>query len=134
MKGQTDARTSVRTYVRTVDDVLARQNQIFSHRWVTSIFLAMVLRVRGAPVKLRTDCHNLGVETGRHDKIPLDERICPLCSGNKIEEETHLSQDCQRHSSIRDIFLSRIETKLDDIRKLSRENLVSKLMNSNDCS
>ena len=35
-------------------------------------------------VKLRISCHNLRVETGRYDKIPLDERICPLCSGNKI--------------------------------------------------
>ena len=30
-------------------------------------------------VKLRIGCHNLRVETGRYDKIPLDERICPLC-------------------------------------------------------
>ena len=33
---------------------------------------------------------------------------------------------------MRDIFLSKIETKIDDIRKLSHENLISKLMNSND--
>jgi len=40
-------------------------------------------------VKLRIACHNIRVETGRCDKIPLDERICPLCS-HKIEDETHL--------------------------------------------
>ena len=39
--------------------------------------------------------------------------------------------DCQRYSSIRVIFLSKIETKIDDIRKL-HENLISQLMNSND--
>ena len=33
---------------------------------------------------------------------------------------------------MRDIFLSKIETKIDDIRKLSHENLISQLMNSND--
>ena len=81
-------------------------------------------------VKLRIACHNLRVETGRYDKIPLDER--PLCSGNKIEDETHLLLDCQRYSSMRDIFLSKTETKIDDIRKLSHENLISQLMNSND--
>ena len=63
-------------------------------------------------------CHNLRIETGGYDKTPLDERICPLCSGNKIE--------------IREIFLSKIETKIDDIRKLSHKNLISQLMNSND--
>ena len=83
-------------------------------------------------VKLRIGCHNLRVETGRYDKIPLEERICPLCTGNKIEDETHLLLDCQRYSSMRDIFLSKIETKIDEIRKLSHENLISQLMNSND--
>ena len=40
--------------------------------------------LRRTLVKLRIGCHNLHVETGRYDKIPVDERICPLCSGNKI--------------------------------------------------
>ena len=33
---------------------------------------------------------------------------------------------------MRDIFLSKTETKIDDNRKLSRENLISQLMNSNE--
>ena len=33
---------------------------------------------------------------------------------------------------MRDIFFSKIETKIDDIRNLSHENLISELMNSND--
>ena len=68
--------------------------------------------MRRTLLKLRIGCHNLRVETGRYGKIPLEERICPLCSGNKIEDETHLLLDCQRYSSMRDIFLSKIETKL----------------------
>ena len=40
----------------------------------------------------------LRAEAGRYDKIVLDERICLLCSGNKIEHETHLLPDCQRYS------------------------------------
>ena len=88
--------------------------------------------MRRTLVKLRIGCHNLRVETGRYDKIPLEERIFPLCSGNKIEDETRLLLDCQRYSSMRDIFLSEIETKIDEIQKLSHENLISQLMNSND--
>ena len=33
---------------------------------------------------------------------------------------------------MRDTFLSKNETKIDDIRKLSHENLISQLVNSND--
>ena len=54
---------------------------------------------------------------------------------NKIEDETHLLVDCQRYSSMTDMFrmfLSKIETKIDDIRKLAHENLISQMMNSND--
>ena len=34
----------------------------------------------GTLVKVRIGCHNLRVETGRYDKILLDERMCPLGS------------------------------------------------------
>ena len=64
-------------------------------------------------------------EAGRYDKIVLDERICLLSSGNKIEHETHLILDCQRYYSMRHIFLPKIETEIDDIRKLSHETLIS---------
>ena len=60
--------------------------------------------VRTTLVKLRIGCHNLRVETGRYDKIPLDERICPLCSGNKIQDEILLLLACQRYSSMRDNY------------------------------
>ena len=33
---------------------------------------------------------------------------------------------------MRDIFLSKIEAKIDDIRKLSHEKLIAKLINCND--
>ena len=49
-----------------------------------------------------------------------------------VENEVKLLLDCERYSSKRDIFLSKIETKIDDIRKLSHENLISQLINSND--
>ena len=71
--------------------------------------------MRRTLLKLRIGCHNLRVEAGRYDKIPLDERMCPLCSGSKIEDETHLLLDCQRYSSMRDTFLSKIERKIDEI-------------------
>jgi len=54
-------------------------------------------------LKLRIYSHNLRVETDRYNKIPLDERTCPLYS---------------------DMFLSKIETKIGDIRKLSHEYLI----------
>ena len=76
------------------------------------VFITRKNPVRRTLVNLRIGCYNLRVETGRYDKIPLDERICSLCSGNKIEDEIHLLLDCQRYSSMRDIFLSKVKQKL----------------------
>ena len=53
-------------------------------------------------------------------------------TGHFIEDETHLLLDCQRYSLMRHIFLSKIETKINEIRKLSHKNLISQLINSDD--
>ena len=87
---------------------------------------------RKALVKLRISSHKLRIETGRYDKIPREERLCNLCNSNKIEDETHFLLDCPRYSSIRDMFFSKIESKIPFLRLLSHETLISHLMNSSD--
>jgi len=84
--------------------------------------------LRRTLVKLGLGCHNFRVETSRYDKIPLGERIYALFgnSDNNTEDETHLLLDCQRY------FFPKLNKKIDDIRKLSHENLISQLLNSND--
>ena len=74
---------------------------------------------RKALVNLRINSHKLRIETGRYDKIPLDdERLCSLCNCNRIEDETHFLQDCPSYSSF--------------LRLLPHETLFSHLMNSTD--
>ena len=87
---------------------------------------------RKALVKLRISSHKLRIETGRYDKIPREERLCNLCNSNKIEDETHFLLDCPRYSSIRDMFFSKIESKIPFLRLLSHETLIAHLMNSTD--
>ena len=83
-------------------------------------------------VKLRISSHKLRIETGRYDNIPRDERLSNLCNCNKIEGETHFLLDCQRFSSIRDMFVSKLEPKIPFLRLQSHESLLSHLMNSTD--
>ena len=86
--------------------------------------------LRRTLVKLRTGCHNLRVEKVGAAKSLTMKGYVPRPS--VVEDEVKLLLDCERYSSKRDIFLSKIETKIDDIRKLSQENLKSQLKNSND--
>ena len=77
---------------------------------------------RKALVKFRISSHQLRIETGRYEKIPRNERICSFCTRvNKIEDENHFSLDYEAYSQFRDIFFSKIETKIPDFKSLSHD-------------
>ena len=82
--------------------------------------------------KISIPCLQLRIETGRHDNIPREERLCNLCNCNRTEDETHFLLDCPSFSSIRDMFFSKLEPKITFLRLKSHESLLSHLMNSTD--
>ena len=49
-----------------------------------------------------------------------------------IKDETHFLVDCPSFSSIRDMFFSKLESKIPFLRLQSHESLLSHLMNSTD--
>lgn len=57
--------------------------------------------------QLRLGTHELTIHTGRYQRIPVEERICPLCA-DEVETETHFLLTCpffdtQRQKLITDI-------------------------------
>ena len=66
--------------------------------------------------RLRSGSLPIAVETGRYSrpKIPLENRICTLCSQNFIEDEIHFLIDCEQYSDLRyDLFTSILEIHAD---------------------
>lgn len=49
--------------------------------------------VRQQVTKFRLSNHRLAIETGRHNKTPLEMRFCTFCP-DKIEDETHFLFEC----------------------------------------
>ena len=45
---------------------------------------------RSALCKFRCGVAPLRIETGRHEGLPIDRRICPCCNINVIEYENHV--------------------------------------------
>ena len=45
----------------------------------------------------------------------------PFVGSNKIEDENHFLLDCKAYSQIRDIFFSKLETKIPDFKSLSHD-------------
>ena len=52
-------------------------------------------------IKFRTSNHNLPVETGRWEDVPLDERMCQLCTKTDIGGEFHYLLCCKYFDSER---------------------------------
>ena len=61
---------------------------------------------RSTITKLRVSAHQLLVETGRYRKIPREERICNLCSGNAVDNEHHLLVTCSSLNEEREKIVS----------------------------
>ena len=40
------------------------------------------------------------IETGRHKKIDLEERICKMCSQKRVEDERHFLLECPVRKSL----------------------------------
>ena len=87
---------------------------------------------RKALVRFTISSHQLRIETGRYENIPRNERICHFCTSNKIKDENYFLLDCKAYSQIRDLFFSKLETKIPDFKSPSHDILISLLMNSSD--
>ena len=51
--------------------------------------------------RFRLSSHSLEVEIGRYFNIPRNERICPLCTTNSIENEHHFLLVCPMCKDLR---------------------------------
>ena len=83
--------------------------------------------------RFRISAHNLAIEKGRHQNIPLNERICKLCK-LEIEDEIHFLLQCPILNSFRTEAMQQISdicknsASLDKKSKfiwlLSNENII----------
>ena len=51
--------------------------------------------------RFRLSNHKLMIEIGRHQKLPIHERICPFCPHGSIEDEIHFLIHCQLYEALR---------------------------------
>ena len=71
--------------------------------------------------RLRTSCHQLEIEVGRHHKppIPENERICEYCSTSSVDNETHVLLECPATDSLRQTLLNTVQSLHPHFQNLS---------------
>ena len=87
------------------------------------------IRHKIATTRLRISSHKLLVEKGRHNHIPLQQRICHYCNLNEIEDESHFIVDCTLYNNERKILFNCIQDYLPSFRYLDRKEKFTFLMN-----
>ena len=85
---------------------------------------------RKALVKLRFGNHKLMVECGRYDQIPRENRLCPSCRSNEIEDETHFLFNCPKYFIPRDEFYNKVQFYVQNIKQLPPIEAIEELINS----
>ena len=83
---------------------------------------------RRALVKLRISNHKLMIEIGIYNQTAKDNRHCPFCGCNVMEDEVHFLFQCPTYSMIRNKF--KVKTLIPDITQLPINGLINELMNS----
>ena len=58
--------------------------------------------------KLRISAHILQIETGRYNNVNLQDRKCPICRGEQIEDEIHFLLHCSCYTVIRKALFDKL--------------------------
>ena len=77
--------------------------------------------------------HKLVIEIGRYNQTIKDNRYCPFCGSNLIEDEAHFCFHCPTYSMIRNKFFYKVKTLIPNITQLPINGLIS-IVNSMICS
>ena len=110
--------------------------KVFKDEYSTSDYLQQLrnFNERRNLVKFKLSNHKLMIELGRYqtDHISRENRLCPLCKSNQVENETHFLLDCSKYSLQRRTFLNRINELIPNFERKSTSESIKLLMDSND--
>ena len=87
-----------------------RTLQLFKTELTAEPYLDLFIptRLRIALAKFRIGNHDLEIERGRHNNLPVNERLCKLCKTQNlsyIEDEYHVLLKCQFYQDLRNVYL-----------------------------
>jgi hypothetical protein len=104
-------KTKLRTYVRIKDKLRFENYLKFRNR-----------KARVELARLRSGANSLRIETGRHTREPVEQRLCKYCG--VVEDEEHFLMDCDLMSEIRNETLTALNAnadhdKTDTLRRLT---------------
>ena len=116
------AQASKKIWLNNVQDMPKLRNyKLFKNNYEVEPYVLCFLNreKRSLVAQLRSGILPLQVEVGRWQGIPVEERICPGCNLNQVEDECHFLFKCNNY----DVERRSLYTKQsDDFENLSMSN------------
>ncbi len=110
-----------------------RTYKLFKQNHIKEPYLKMKnLAHRRSLTKFRISSHQLEIEKGRFQKLPIDDRICKQCNSNQIEDERHFLLVCSSYAENRKILYDKISTKCKPFLTLNNANKFLYIMTCED--
>ena len=78
--------------------------------------------------KIRLSNHELMIEKGRHQGLEINQRNCPFCPGNLLEDELHFLFTCNTYSFVREELFSGIKHFFPRFEHFSKEQQMKTLL------
>ena len=98
--------------------------QTLKHDFIPATYIDLPnFTMRKTIAKVRSSCHGLEIEKGRHKNIPREKRWCNMCSDEAIEDEEHFLTKCKPYDELRTKYQINSGNAVDIMNSTNQENL-----------
>ena len=73
---------------------------------------------RSSFAKFRCGVAPIRLETGRYENLPVNARVCPLCTDAIIEDEIHVVLNCPAYTDLRYTLFQTVQSTVPDFNML----------------
>ena len=86
--------------------LIQQKPKLYYHKQIKNKYKAdnycyINLKKNSLLAKFRLGMFPINIELGRYQRIPREQRFCPLCDLDQGEEELHILFDCPRYCELR---------------------------------
>jgi hypothetical protein len=106
----------------------------FKNHFGKEAYLDVIIntKARVALTKFRVSAHRLMIELGRRSGVALEDRLCPKCTLNEIEDEWHFLSVCPLYATERRKLFDLILSKSPLFYQLEKDDQLCWIMSSKD--
>ena len=106
----------------------------FKNSLTTSHYLKinMPRSYRSAYAKFRCGVAPIRLETGRYERLEVNDRLCPLCEED-VEDEIHVLLNCKYHQDQRDYLINVFNENNIDFNGMTNDTKLITILNNEKC-